>query len=129
MHDLWETKEGLFIVTDLCRGGELFDRLVEKVHYDELDARHIMKQILSGVEYLHKMDIIHRDLKPENILLKDKTDPSDVSNRLASALSPHFAHLSIFWLTDRHLGLWAVALHAERQHADDRLRLTAIRLT
>ncbi|CDR98866.1 hypothetical protein [Sporisorium scitamineum] len=78
MWDLYETKEGVFIVTDLCRGGELFDRLVEKVHYNELDARHIMKQILEGVAYLHEHDIIHRDLKPENILLRDKSDPSDI---------------------------------------------------
>lgn len=79
MWDLYETKEGVFIVTDLCRGGELFDRLVEKVHYNELDARHIMKQIFEGVEYLHSHDIIHRDLKPENILLKEKGDPSDIA--------------------------------------------------
>ncbi|KAJ1021937.1 hypothetical protein NDA16_003699 [Ustilago loliicola] len=78
MWDLYETREGVFIVTDLCRGGELFDRLVEKVHYNELDARHIMKQILQGVAYLHEHDIIHRDLKPENILLRDTTDPSGV---------------------------------------------------
>ncbi|KDN52592.1 Pkinase-domain-containing protein [Tilletiaria anomala UBC 951] len=78
MHDLYETKEGVFIVTDYCEGGELFDRLVEKVHFNELDARHVVKQIFSGVEYLHKIGIIHRDLKPENILLKDKADPSDI---------------------------------------------------
>ena len=78
MWDLYETKEGVFIVTDLCRGGELFDRLVEKVHYNELDARHIMRQVIEAVAYLHSMDIIHRDLKPENILLRDKSDPSDV---------------------------------------------------
>uniref|UniRef100_V5EWP3 Protein kinase n=2 Tax=Kalmanozyma brasiliensis (strain GHG001) TaxID=1365824 RepID=V5EWP3_KALBG len=78
MWDLYETREGVFIVTDLCKGGELFDRLVEKVHYNELDARHIMKQILEGVAYLHEHDIIHRDLKPENILLRDKTDPSGI---------------------------------------------------
>ncbi|PWN28014.1 Pkinase-domain-containing protein [Jaminaea rosea] len=79
MWDLYETKEGVFIVTDLCRGGELFDRLVEKVHYNELDARHIVKQIFEGVDYLHKHDVIHRDLKPENILLRDKGDPSDIA--------------------------------------------------
>ncbi|PWY98691.1 Pkinase-domain-containing protein [Testicularia cyperi] len=78
MWDLYETREGVFIVTDLCKGGELFDRLVQKVHYNELDARHIMKQILEGVAYLHEHDIIHRDLKPENILLRDKTDPSGI---------------------------------------------------
>jgi serine/threonine protein kinase/acetyl esterase/lipase len=78
MWDLYETKECVFIVTDLCRGGELFDRLVEKVHYNELDARHITRQIFEGIAYLHEHDIIHRDLKPENILLRDKEDPSHV---------------------------------------------------
>ncbi len=78
MHDLYETKEGVFIVTDLCRGGELFDRLVEKVHYNELDARHLMRQILSGVAYLHDSGIIHRDLKPENILLRNADEPSEI---------------------------------------------------
>jgi serine/threonine protein kinase/acetyl esterase/lipase len=78
MWDLYETREGVFIVTDLCRGGELFDRLVEKVHYNELDARHITRQIFEGIAYLHEHDIIHRDLKPENILLRDKEEPSHI---------------------------------------------------
>ncbi|UZJ57511.1 hypothetical protein CBS101457_006831 [Exobasidium rhododendri] len=78
MWDMFETKEGVFIVTDLCRGGELFDRLVEKVHYNELDARHITRQIFEGICYLHEHDVIHRDLKPENILLRDKSEPSNI---------------------------------------------------
>jgi serine/threonine protein kinase/acetyl esterase/lipase len=78
MWDLYETKEAVFIVTDLCRGGELFDRLVEKVHYNELDARHITRQMFEGIDYLHDHDIIHRDLKPENILLRGKSEPSEI---------------------------------------------------
>ena len=27
-----------------------------------------MKQIMSGIVYLHKNNIVHRDLKPENML-------------------------------------------------------------
>ena len=38
-----------------------------KVH--ELDARVIIRQVVRGLQYLHKKGIIHRDLKPENILL------------------------------------------------------------
>lgn len=51
------------------------------MHYNELDARHIVRQIFQGVAYLHAHDIIHRDLKPENILLRDAGEPSDVRAR------------------------------------------------
>ncbi|KAE8211334.1 hypothetical protein CF319_g3257 [Tilletia indica] len=72
MYDMFTSKEGVFIVTDLCKGGELFDSLVERVAYNEVDARYIMQQIFSGVKYLHSQHIVHRDLKPENILLREK---------------------------------------------------------
>lgn len=76
--DVYETKEALFIVMDLCRGDELYDRIVSRVHYDEYDARIVMRQVLEGVAYLHDNGIIHRDLKPENILLKDRKDPGQI---------------------------------------------------
>jgi len=36
---------------------------------DEKEACKLFQQIISGVEYLHKLGIVHRDLKPENLLL------------------------------------------------------------
>lgn len=30
----------------------------------------ILKQVISAVNYLHKLHIVHRDLKPENILIE-----------------------------------------------------------
>ena len=40
-----------------------------KKYYDENDIKHFAKQILLGLDYLHKNGIIHHDIKPNNILL------------------------------------------------------------
>ena len=57
---------------ELVKGGDLFDRIVEKGRYPEHAAKMVMKKILSAVLYLHTNNIVHRDLKPENILLGNK---------------------------------------------------------
>lgn len=72
--DFYETDEGMFLVMDLCPGGELFDNIVKRTTFKEYDAQCIMRQLLLGVEYLHSNGIVHRDLKPENILMYDEDD-------------------------------------------------------
>lgn len=54
-------------------GGELFDRIVEKVHYSEAEARQVILPVIDAVRYLHEMGIVHRDLKVLNILRSRKT--------------------------------------------------------
>ena len=39
-------------------------------------VKDIIKQILKGIDYLHKNGIVHTDLKPENILVKENSDGS-----------------------------------------------------
>lgn len=48
------------------------ERNKEEVPFTVLEIRYIMKQILSGIRYLHKSRIIHRDIKTQNILIKGK---------------------------------------------------------
>lgn len=48
---------------DRVSGGELFDRIVEKGFYTEMDASRLIRQVLDAVNYLHSMGIVHRDLK------------------------------------------------------------------
>ncbi|KAK6791659.1 hypothetical protein RDI58_010740 [Solanum bulbocastanum] len=56
------------IVMELCAGGELFDRIVEKGHYSEREAAKLIKTIVGVVEGCHSLGVMHRDLKPENFL-------------------------------------------------------------
>jgi carbon catabolite-derepressing protein kinase len=52
-------------------GGELFDYIVAKGNLPLKQARKFFQQIISGIEYSHRLKIVHRDLKPENVLLDD----------------------------------------------------------
>lgn len=52
-------------------GGQLLTRIQEHVCFSEHEAAQIIKEIASGLNFLHKKGIAHRDLKPENILCVD----------------------------------------------------------
>ena len=61
---------------ELCEGGELFDRIIQKDHFTESQARQIMLQIMKALCYCHASLICHRDLKPENFLFLDNSEES-----------------------------------------------------
>lgn len=70
--EFYNTKEGYYIITELCQGGELFQRIVDNGYFSEEHAAYIMYQLLASVFYCHNLNIIHRDLKPENILIESE---------------------------------------------------------
>lgn len=74
LFEVFEDKQQIYLVTEICDGGELFDEIINRGKFEEKDAAPIMKQLLSAISYCHKKNVCHRDLKPENILLdaKDK---------------------------------------------------------
>jgi calcium/calmodulin-dependent protein kinase I len=78
LKEIIDTKNCLFIVTELVTGGELFDKIVELGQYSERDAAILVSKIVSAIDYLHEINIVHRDLKPENLLLKDHSNISEV---------------------------------------------------
>eukprot|EP01138_Halocafeteria_seosinensis_P016402 gb/GECG01016733.1/.p1 GENE.gb/GECG01016733.1/~~gb/GECG01016733.1/.p1 ORF type:complete len:916 (+),score=115.98 gb/GECG01016733.1/:1-2748(+) len=67
--DVYEDVQNIYVVTELCTGGELFDRIQAKGHYKEHTAAVRFREMLIAIEYLHKQSIVHRDLKPENFLM------------------------------------------------------------
>ncbi len=66
--DVFEDVQNVYLVTELCTGGELYDRVVEKTrskegHFSEFCAARILRNILSGIRYCHEeKNIVHRDL-------------------------------------------------------------------
>jgi|LauGreDrversion4_2_1035121.scaffolds.fasta_scaffold301291_2 serine/threonine protein kinase len=69
MREVYETKRWMFIMMEQVHGGELF-QFLQNNQVTEADIVEIMKQLITGIGYLHKCGVIHRDLKPENILIE-----------------------------------------------------------
>lgn len=57
LHDIFESDEAVYIVTDLCTGGELFQRIIERGTYTEDMASDLVRQMLEGLAYLHSQDV------------------------------------------------------------------------
>jgi serine/threonine protein kinase len=58
-----ETKDQIFIVMELMKGGELFERIIEKEQFTEDEAAEIIRVIADTMRYCHSLGISHRDLK------------------------------------------------------------------
>jgi len=78
LFEVYEDDESFYLVMELVKGKELFDKIVERGMYSERDAANIIAQVVSAVDYLHENGIAHRDLKPENLLVEGEEEDSIV---------------------------------------------------
>ncbi|CAM6100741.1 unnamed protein product [Calypogeia fissa] len=74
----FEDDDVVYIVMELCEGGELLDRILAKKdsRYSEKDAAKIVRQMLRVAARCHLHGVVHRDMKPENFLFKSQKEDS-----------------------------------------------------
>lgn len=72
----YEDAVAVHVVMELCAGGELFDRIIQRGHYSERQAADLIKTIVGVVETCHSLGVMHRDLKPENFLFVNQQEDS-----------------------------------------------------
>ena len=75
LEDLKKTNNHYYVIMEYCNGGSLSDCLekyksIYHCSFTEEIVQHIMRQVVSAVNYIHGLRIIHRDLKLDNILVK-----------------------------------------------------------
>ena len=72
----YQDRANLYIITEKCTGGEVFDRLLKLKRFSEQEVVSIATQALRAIAYIHSKNIIHRDIKAENFLYS--SDPRTI---------------------------------------------------
>lgn len=75
LYDSFEDSRAIYLVMEICEGGEMFDAIIEAGHFGEKDAAVLVQQICRAIYYMHENKYCHRDLKPENFLFTKKGPP------------------------------------------------------
>ena len=73
LYSVEQIEDIIYLVTEYVKGKELFDYIVMKKKLSENESCLFYQQIISGIEYLHKLKYVHRDIKPENLLINEET--------------------------------------------------------
>ncbi|OHS94393.1 CAMK family protein kinase [Tritrichomonas foetus] len=69
LHDFFMNDKYYYLVTDYCKGGDLFEYIYTNPRLKEVQAATVFHQLVSAIAFCHSQGIVHRDLKPQNILI------------------------------------------------------------
>jgi calcium-dependent protein kinase len=92
LHEAFEDDKYIYIIMELCMGGELLEKVMGKSGgLSEKAVAIVMRQVVSATHYMHQQHICHRDLKPENFLLVE--DVEDVCDAHVKVIDFGFSTL------------------------------------
>lgn len=76
--DVFQEADRSYLIMEEMKGGDLLERIYEKLVFTEPDTRRLTRKLLESVRFCHKKKVAHRDIKPENILLTSPNSDTDI---------------------------------------------------
>ena len=72
LKDVLLDQNNIYVVLELCDGGDLNDIVMDVGGLPEARARHYFRHIMGALSYIHNLGVAHRDIKLENILVSSQ---------------------------------------------------------
>jgi len=69
LYQTYESKNSVYLLMEVCLGGEMFTYLRDGGPMVEKDAKFYLGCIILAITHIHSKKIVFRDLKPENIII------------------------------------------------------------
>nr|DBA23563.1 TPA: hypothetical protein GDO54_014467 [Pyxicephalus adspersus] len=84
----FEDKENIYILLEYCSRRSMAHILKTRKVLTDPEVRYYLKQIVSGLKYLHEQEILHRDLKLGNFFINENMELKVGDFGLAARLEP-----------------------------------------
>ena len=68
MHEYFDDDKYFYIVSDLCVGGVLSDKITEFGNFSEEIAAMVFKEMTESIKYCNSKGLIHNDLTPDSFM-------------------------------------------------------------
>ena len=77
--EVLEDEEHVHLIMELCKGGELSDRITLR-HYSEKTVASYLRAVLRTLAIMHSRSILHNDVKPGNFMLLNDSETSPLKS-------------------------------------------------
>ncbi|KAL2553643.1 CBL-interacting serine/threonine-protein kinase 24 [Forsythia ovata] len=84
LHEVLSSHTKIYIVLELVKGGQLFDKIVNRGRLSENESRHYFQQLIDAVSLCHSKGVYHRDLKGVALLHTTCGTPNYVAPEVLS---------------------------------------------